>query len=103
MRGISSITLSSLLQSEIEIRASLKVEYGNILLYYYKYEKSLRAFQEAQALRKLNLKFTGRLGYKTKYQTFETAQLIVETQAQEVPQQNDAADPGIFFQVEFSY
>ncbi len=59
-------------------------------MYYYKYEKSLRAFQEAQALRKLNLKFTGKLGYKTKYQTFETAQLIVETEAQEVAQQNDA-------------
>lgn len=36
------------LQQEPEILASLKVEYGNVLLYYYKYERSLKAFQEAQ-------------------------------------------------------
>src|SRR5690349_18179077 len=68
-----------LLETERDVLACLKVEFGNVLLYYYKYEQSLEAFQEAQAIRKLNIRFTGKLGYKTKFQTFQTAQLILET------------------------
>jgi len=41
------------LETEQDIVATLKVEYGNVLLYYYKYERSLKAFQEAQVRKKL--------------------------------------------------
>lgn len=44
--------MTSTFEGEPDVLASLKVEYGNVLLYYYKYERSLKAFQEAQVKKK---------------------------------------------------
>jgi len=88
------VETEKLLETEQDIVATLKVEYGNVLLYYYKYERSLKAFQEAQAIRQLNVKFTGKLGYKTKYQTFETAQLIVDAQSEKKSDKKDEEEKG---------
>ena len=49
-----------------------------ILLDYYQYEKSKKLILEAMNLNGLEIKFTGKLGIKTKFQTFKIPQLVVE-------------------------
>mmetsp|Transcript_7610 Transcript_7610/g.6893 ORF Transcript_7610/g.6893 Transcript_7610/m.6893 type:complete len:161 (-) Transcript_7610:136-618(-) len=44
-------------------------------------------FNEAQLLRELDIKFTGILGVRTKYQSFDTAQLVVNATPKEKSQE----------------
>jgi hypothetical protein len=48
------------------------VEHSHVLLHYYKYNESISAITLAQETINLKLNFTGKLGMRTKYQTFLT-------------------------------
>jgi len=69
---------AEVLTKEKELQSSLLMEFGSILLHYYKYDKSLRQFKLAQEILGLDIRFSGRLGVKTKYQTVPIPQLVVE-------------------------
>ena len=49
------------------LKSQIKVEFSHALIFYYKYEKSERALQEAQNLIKIKFNLTGKLGMKTKF------------------------------------
>ena len=53
--------------------AVLLVEQSYCYLNFYKYKKSKKCLKEAMKLLGLNLKLTGRLGRRTKYQEFDIA------------------------------
>jgi len=65
----------------------LKVEHGNILIFYYKYQNSLLAYLKAQELLKLKVSLTGKEGVRTKFQTFKTAQLVAQARTEEQEEQ----------------
>ncbi|CAG9317586.1 unnamed protein product [Blepharisma stoltei] len=64
-------------------KALLLVEYSRCLLYYLQYEQSEQALLQAQELAGLSFNLTGKLGVRTKFQTFKTAQLVLETRSSE--------------------
>lgn len=61
----------------------LYVELAYTQLFYYKYKSSENILQQVQDVLGLTLEFTGKLGYKTKYQQFSTAILVLEAQKKE--------------------
>ena len=47
------------------------------LTFYYKYKEAENILQYCKNLANIQLEYTGKLGRRTKYQTFDTAQLIM--------------------------
>jgi len=66
------------LLSDVQLFCFIKLEYALILLNYYKYKESKTLILEVMSLFGIEVTFTGKLGIKTKYQTFKVPQLIVE-------------------------
>jgi tetratricopeptide (TPR) repeat protein len=56
----------------------LQIEYSLIILSYYEYTLSKSLILKAMSLLGIEVNFTGKLGIKTKYQTFKVPQLVVE-------------------------
>jgi hypothetical protein len=56
----------------------LKAEHGNFFIFFYKYKKAFVSYTTSQNLLKLRINLTGKLGVRTKYQTFKVPQLIAE-------------------------
>eukprot|EP00347_Sterkiella_histriomuscorum_P015302 403357539 len=77
--------------SSDDVRNSLKKKYVNLLieqsycyLNFYKYKHSKTCIKKAMTILNLNLKLTGRLGRRTKYQEFDIAQLVLDVDNREV-------------------
>ena len=73
--------------NEIEdknIRAYLWIEYSNCLLTFYKYSKSEEALEKAREIIGIKLSLTGKLGKRTKYQSFEIPQLVLNIETESV-------------------
>ena len=52
-------------------------EYTHVLTFYYKYREAESVIQNCKEALQVELQFTGKLGRKTKYQSFDTPQLIM--------------------------
>lgn len=62
------------------LKACLYVEYGSVILHYYGYAVSEEYFEKARNTLQLKLNFTGKMGVRTKYQSFKVAQLTIEVE-----------------------
>lgn len=60
------------------------IEQAQCLLSFYQYKPAKQAIKRALALLNLNVKLTGRLGRRTKFQEFDIAQLVLDVQTREV-------------------
>ena len=69
--------------SEKEL-ALLLIEQSHCFISFYKYKQAKQNIKEALRLLNLNIKLTGKLGRRTKYQTFDVAQLVLDVQNREV-------------------
>ncbi|KAL4464810.1 hypothetical protein ABPG74_011371 [Tetrahymena malaccensis] len=58
--------------------SNLYIENSHALLFYYKYSSSKKSLAVSQELLKIEFNLTGRMGKRTKYQTFNTCQLVVQ-------------------------
>lgn len=56
---------------------SLLLEYAHVLVFYYKYAEAEKVIELCKSIAKLDIEFTGKLGRRTKFQTFDTAQLVM--------------------------
>ena len=65
------------LPSDPELRAKYHLELGNIYSFYNNHKQSLATYRKAQECTGLNWKFTGVMGKRTKFQQFETSQLVI--------------------------
>lgn len=65
-------------KDDIKFFCFIKLEYALIILNYYKYRDSKSQILEAMSLLGIEVNFTGKLGIRTKYQTFKLPQLTVE-------------------------
>jgi hypothetical protein len=57
---------------------AVKLEFANVLLFYYKYTEAERCIEVCKQILNVEIEYTGRLGRRTKYQQFDTAQLVVK-------------------------
>ena len=64
--------------ADIELFCCVKLEYALVLLNYFRYKESKALILEVMSLFGIEVSFTGKLGIKTKYQTFKVPQLVVE-------------------------
>ena len=64
-------------------KSLLKLEYAILILHYYQYEQSNELIQQAMEELGVTVSLTGKVGVKTKYQTFKVAQLIAEVKTAE--------------------
>ncbi len=64
--------------------AMLLIEQSHCYLNFYKYKQAKRCIKRALEVLELNIKLTGRLGRRTKYQEFDVAQLVLDIQNREV-------------------
>lgn len=64
--------------------ALLVIELSYCYLEFYKYKKAKKCIKEALKIINLNIKLTGRLGRRTKYQEFDIAQLVLDINNREV-------------------
>lgn len=64
--------------AEIKFFCFVKLEYALIILNYFKYQESKTQILEAMSLLGIEINFIGKLGIRTKYQTFKVPQLTVE-------------------------
>lgn len=58
--------------------AFTKIEFGLSILPFFEYKASKTQILEVMAMWGIDIHFTGKLGVRTKYQTFKVAQLVVE-------------------------
>lgn len=65
-------------------KAYLWIEYSNCLLTFYKYSRAEEALENARELIGLRLKLTGKLGKRTKYQSFDIPQLVLNIESESV-------------------
>ena len=72
-------------KSNLKLYCFMKIEYSLILLDYYKYGESKKLILEAMNLLGIEINFTGKLGIRTKFQTFHHPQLVVEITNKENP------------------
>ena len=72
--------------------AMLLVEHSHCLLAFYKYKQAKKALKRALSLLGLNLKLTGKLGRRTKFQEFDIAQLVLDLKNRQV---EVIAKPGV--------
>lgn len=67
----------SFLKEKLELdkltQSLLYVEFSNILLFYYKYHTSWEYLQIAESLLGVRFELVGKMGVRTKYQTYKTA------------------------------
>lgn len=73
--------------AEIEdkvIKAYIWLEYSNCCLTFFKYSKAEMALEKARELIGLKLNLTGKLGKRTKYQTFDIPQLVLNIETESV-------------------
>lgn len=55
----------------------LLLEYALALLFYYKYNRAESILRHCCSILQMKIEFTGKLGRRTKYQQFDTAQLVM--------------------------
>ncbi len=53
------------------------LEYSFALTFYYKYEAGNKALEMAKIASGVQIQYTGVMGRRTKYQSFDTAQLVM--------------------------
>lgn len=70
-----SIFLSKKLSNQTQ--ANIRVEFCQVLMFYYKYELAEKQLIQAEDLLKFKFRITGVWGKRTKYQQFKTAQLVI--------------------------
>jgi hypothetical protein len=75
---LASTILSSSSQVSDEAKAKFQLECGLIFHYYGNDKVAMTHFKESQSLSGLTWNITGALGRKTKFQTFDVAQLVLE-------------------------
>ena len=56
---------------------SLQLEYFNALLFAYKYTEAENVLEQCKRALNMDVEFTGKMGKRTKYQEFETPQLVM--------------------------
>lgn len=66
------------------IKAYLWIEYSNCCLTFYKYSRAEKALETARGLLGVKLNLTGKLGKRTKYQTFDIPQLVLNIETESV-------------------
>lgn len=54
-----------------------KLEFANVLLFYYKYSEAEKCMEICKQVLNVEIEYTGKLGRRTKFQQFDTAQLVV--------------------------
>lgn len=57
------------------------------MLFYYKYNQTEAVLRHCCRILKMKIEFTGKLGRRTKYQTFDTPQLVMSIQDQQVEEE----------------
>ena len=67
-------------------QAYLWVEYSICCLTFYKYSKAEQALENARVLIGVKFKLTGKMGRRTKYQSFDTPQLVLNIETEQVEQ-----------------
>ena len=72
-----------------ELKGYLYIEKSFYYLRYYHYKKCMESIEKAKNYLKLNISLTGKMGKKTKYQTFETPILVVDIKNQTTNNNND--------------
>ena len=72
-----------------ELKGYLYIEKSFYYLRYYHYKKCMESIEKAKNYLKLNISLTGKMGKKTKYQTFETPILVVDIKNQNTNNNND--------------
>lgn len=65
-------------EEKVKLLCHLKIEYAFALQTFYEFKISKTLILEAMNLLGLEVSFTGKLGVKTKYQTFKIPQLVIE-------------------------
>jgi tetratricopeptide (TPR) repeat protein len=65
---------------ENEARALLYIEYSHALLHFYKYQQSEDYLKKAKELLGVEFNFTGKMGVRTKYQSYKVSQLTLEVE-----------------------
>ncbi len=65
----------------------LLLEYSFCLLFYYKYSQTEAVYRHCCRILKMKIEFTGKLGRRTKYQTFDTPQLVMNIQEQQAEEE----------------
>lgn len=60
------------------------IEQSHCYLNFYKYKDAKKCIKEALKLLELNIKLTGRMGRRTKFQEFDIAQLVLDVSNREV-------------------
>lgn len=76
-------------KSNLKLYCFMKIEYSLILLEYYKYAESKKLILESMNLLGIEINFTGKLGIRTKFQTFKIPQLVVEINNKEKIEETD--------------
>jgi hypothetical protein len=66
------------------IKAYLWIEYSNCCLTFFKYSKAEKALENARQLMGVKLNLTGKMGKRTKYQTFDIPQLVLNIETESV-------------------
>lgn len=64
-------------QATLNKYVELLIEYSGALLFYYKYKQVENILEYCCSALKVHMEYTGKLGRRTKYQSFDTAQLIM--------------------------
>jgi hypothetical protein len=92
-----------------ELSAQLLLEIGILHHYYKRDTKALAFFQQAQKMTGLQWNLTGVLGKRTKFQQFETSQLVLEAssdlnanQSTATPQNLDLNDDTLLDKIQLS-
>lgn len=57
---------------------AVKLEFSNVLLFYYKYTEAEKSMEMCKQVLNVDIEYTGKLGRRTKFQQFDTAQLVVK-------------------------
>lgn len=82
--GLYSTYLESMEIESKTIKAYLWIEYSHCCLTFFKYSKAESALETARGLIGLKLNLTGKLGKRTKYQTFDIPQLVLNIETESV-------------------
>lgn len=72
---LSILLFSKRLSSRTQ--ANIRVEFCQVLMFFYKYEAAEKQLIQAEELLKFKFRMTGVWGKRTKYQQFKTAQLVI--------------------------
>ena len=85
--NLNSFKLNSNMENYELTLSLLNLEQSYYNLRYFKYNESEKKIEETKNLLNLKMELTGRLGRKTKYQTFDSAILVLESESSTLEKQ----------------